>query len=241
MVSVSDTAVPPPPPLQGCLYCHAEHTTALVEGRRLFGVGSNYPVIKCSQCGAVALFDDGGEPDRWRICYHHVNRGEAYYYVFQHLGKAGWLSARDALQISREGFAQRKRVQQTIQGDLEWLQPAPMNPPPPFMDGDEAVYLTLRAVSYQEAPLPGLWSWFGSRTVLDSGKLYVTDRNLHLLGQRKTWSHPLSEVRRVTYNHHMWSADVMSAGQMYQYQGTNSPEQFDPQLIAVIIRALAGV
>lgn len=239
-VSMSDSAATPPP-LQGCLFCHTEQSTFLVEGRRLFGMGNNYPVLRCSHCGSAALFDDGGdEPDRWRIHYRRVNRADAYYYVADRLGKAGWLSARDALRISQDGFVQRKRVQQAHLGDLDWLQPAPMNPPPPFVETDEVLFLALRAVSYQEGSLPGLWSRFGPRTVLDSGKFYVTDRSLHLMGQRKTWSHSLAEVQRVVFNHRMWLVDIAAGSQIYQYQGANLTDQYDPQLVAAVIRSLAG-
>ena len=140
---------------------------------------------------------------------------------------------RDALRSS-DGFVQRKRVQQTLEGDLDWLQPAPMTPPLPFMEEDESLFLSLRAVSYQEAPLPGLWYRLGPRTILDSGKFYVTDRNLHLMGQRRTWSHALSEVRRVAYDRRGWLVDITGASQTFQYQGANLPDQFDPQLVAAV-------
>ncbi len=231
-----------PPPLQGCLYCHTEQSTLLVEGRHWLGMGNHYPVIRCGQCGAVALFDDGGgAPDQWRIFYRRVNKDDVHFYVADRLGKAGWLSARDALRISQDGFVQRKRVQQTLEGDLDWLQPAPMTPPLPFMEEDESLFLSLRAVSYQEAPLPGLWYRLGPRTILDSGKFYVTDRNLHLMGQRRTWSHALSEVRRVAYDRRGWLVDITGASQTFQYQGANLPDQFDPQLVAAVIGSLAGV
>jgi hypothetical protein len=231
-----------PPPLQGCLYCHAEQSTFVVEGRRLFGMGNNYPVIRCDHCGSTALFDDGGdEPEKWRINYRRVNKGDAYFYVSIRLGKAGWLSARDALRISQDGYVQRKRVQQAHEGDLSWLQPAPINPPLPFMEEDESMFLALRAVSYQEASLPGLLFRLGPQTVLDSGKFYVTDRRLHLMGQRKAWSHSLAEVRRVAFNRRGWLVDIASAGQAHQYQGANLSDQFDSQLVAAVIRSLAGI
>ena len=38
------------PPLQGCLYCHAEGTLTLHEGRKILGLGGDYPTVKCSRC-----------------------------------------------------------------------------------------------------------------------------------------------------------------------------------------------
>jgi len=54
----------------------------------------------------------------------------AFYYVMLYLGRAGWLSADQALKASRNGFVQRQRVQQVQGGDLEWLHPMPLDPPP---------------------------------------------------------------------------------------------------------------
>src|SRR5690554_1514124 len=97
------------PPLQGCLYCHAEGTTALYPSRKILGVGSDYPVLKCSRCGTSAEFDaDPALPEAWHIRYRHVNRDPRYYYVALHFGRAGWLSAQEALAISTDGYVQRQ-------------------------------------------------------------------------------------------------------------------------------------
>src|SRR5579859_3849952 len=108
-INVIDDDVPAP--LEGCLYCHAEGTVTLSAGRKLFGFGSGLPTLTCSNCGSVALFEQGSDSHNWRIRYKSVNRGSRYYYVMLYLGKAGWLSSDKALEISRNGFVQRQRIQ----------------------------------------------------------------------------------------------------------------------------------
>ncbi len=117
-----------PAPLQGCLYCHTEGSITLTEGRKILGFGSGLPTLTCSSCGSVALFEQGSDPDTWRIRYKNVNKSSRFYYVMLYLGHAGWLSADRALEISRNGYVQRQRIQQVQHGDLDWLRPAPLNP-----------------------------------------------------------------------------------------------------------------
>jgi hypothetical protein len=227
------------PPLLGCLYCHAEGATTLSPGRRFLGFGGDYPVLTCSACASVALLDyDPEDSQNWRIRYRRVNRALRYYYVAIYLGKAGWLSAQKAMEASRSGYVQRTRVQQARAGDLSWLQPAPLNPPPPFMGGGEVVYLTLRAVTFQEAPPPGFLVRADQGTVLDSGKFYVTDQKMHLLGQRRDWSHRLSDVQRVEFDDKAWTIVLNTPGQPQQYRGPNVLDQFDPQLVAAVVETL---
>ncbi len=227
------------PPLQGCLYCHAEGTTALHRPRKLLGFGNDYPLLKCSRCGSTALLDyTPAEPSAWRIRYKHVNTAPRYYYVALHLGRAGWLSAEDALAVSTDGFVQRRRVQQARAGELAWLRPAPLQPPPPLMQPDEAVYLTLRGVTLQEALPVGFLVRAESGAVLDSGKFYVTGQRLHLLGQRRDWSHTLEAIWRVEYDEQGWTLHLRTPERPLQYRGLNIPDQFDAQLVAAVIEAL---
>lgn len=225
------------PPLKGCLYCHAEGTTFLTQGRKMLGLGGDFPVLKCDRCHAVAQLDiDPAYPDEWNIRYRRTDRSPRYYYVYHHLGKAGWLSAEEALVASTNGYAQRARVAQTKAGDLSWLRPGSLRPPPPMMSPVERVYLTLRAVTLQETPPPGFLVRADQGAVLDSGKLYVTDQKLHLLGQRRDWTHDLNTVRRVSYNGKSWT--VFLDGEARHYRGINVEEQYDAQLIATVIEAL---
>jgi hypothetical protein len=229
------------PPLQGCLYCHAEGTTALTKSRRFLGLGSSFPTLKCRHCGAVAVLDLGSQDDSdsWRIRYRRVSRTPRYYYVALHLGKAGWLTAREAIIISTNGYVQRRRVQQVKEGELSWLRPAPLSPPLPLMSPDEHVYLTLRAVTYRQMPPRGVWMGGDPGTILDSGKFYVTDQKLHLLGQRRDWSHDLSDIQRVDYNEQSWAVYLDGPeGQTQQYHGLNVADQLDAQLVASIIDIL---
>jgi len=176
--------------------------------------------------------------DNWRIRYRHVNRSPRYYYVRLRFGKAGWLAASQALHLSTEGFVQRKRVQQVDEGDLSWLQPVRLEPPPPLMSSDENIFLSLRAVTYQQAPPPGLFVRPDQGKILDSGKFYVTDQKLHLLGQRRDWSHRLSDVENVEYDESVWTIYLNNAGELHQYRGVNVSDQFDAQLVTAIIQAL---
>jgi hypothetical protein len=225
-----------PAPLQGCLYCHTEGSITLTEGRRILGFGSGLPTLACSSCGSVALFEAGPDPDTWRIRYKSVNKAPRFYYVMLYLGRAGWLTAEQALDVSRNGYVQRQRIQQTQRGDLMWLHPAPLDPPPPLMSPDENVYLTVHPVTFQQAMRAGSMLAQGEENVLDSGRFYVTDRKLHLLGHRRDWSHKLTDIQRVEHNDQYWRVYVGESEQ--HYQGANVLEQIDAQLFTTIVKML---
>jgi hypothetical protein len=227
------------PPLEGCLYCHSSQTTTVEPGRKVLGLGGQYPVLRCSQCGALAWLDyDPHQNDTWRICYRRVNRAVRYYYVALHLGKAGWLSAQEALDISTDGYVQRVRVQQAQQGQLDWLQPAPLQPPPPLMAISEIVYLSLRGVALFNAVPVGVLARPNEKDLLDTGMFYVTDQKLHLLGQRRDWSHRLNEMVRVQYDDKSWTIILNAPNQLQQYRGIITAGQFDPQLVSAVINTL---
>jgi hypothetical protein len=225
------------PPLRGCLYCHSEGTTTLSAGRKIRGFGNSYPRLKCDHCHSVAWFDYA-EGD-WRINYRRVNRAPRYYYVWIYLGRAGWLSAQEALRISTNGYAQRVRAAQAKSGDLSWLQPTPSNSSLPQIAPGERVYLTLKAVTLHEAPPPVLWFRAEGGPLLDSGKFYVTDRKMVLFGQRRDWFHPLDEVSRVDYDDKCWTVYLDSVGQARYFRGANVSDQLDAQLVAAVVEALA--
>ena len=50
-------------------------------------------MIRCGQCGAVALFDDGGGAGPMAHILPAVNKDDVHFYVADRLGKADWLSA----------------------------------------------------------------------------------------------------------------------------------------------------
>lgn len=225
-----------PAPLQGCLYCHAEGSVSFSEGRKLFGFGSGLPTLTCSQCGSVALFEAGVNVETWRIRYKSYNKAPQYYYVMLYLGKTGWLNAEQALDASRSGYVQRQRMQQVQNGDLSFLHPGPLFPPPPLMSPDENVYVTINPATFQQAMRAGSMLSPGEENVLDSGRFYVTDRKVHLLGHRRDWSHKLTEIQRIEYNEQYWRLYVGDSEQ--HYQGLNSPNQMDAQLFTTIIKQL---
>jgi hypothetical protein len=225
------------PPLQGCLYCHSEGTTTLSYNRRLLGFGSDFPLLRCSHCNSVALLDyDPDHPDDWRIRYRRVNRAPRYYYVAIYLGRAGWLSASAALTISTDGYAQRMRVAQAKAGDLAWLQA--VHSPLPLMSAAEDVYLTLKGVTLQATPPSALLVRAEQGAVFDSGKFYVTNQKLYLLGQRRNWSHVLTDVRKIDYDDKCWVIYLDTPDQLQHYRGTNTSDQLDAQLAAAVIEAL---
>jgi hypothetical protein len=225
-----------PAPLQGCLYCHTEGSITLAEGRKILGFGSGLPTLTCSSCGSVALFEAGPDPNSWRIRYKSVNKAPRFYYVMLYLGKAGWLTAEQALEASRNGYVQRQRIQQAQRGDFSWLHPAPLNPPPPLMSHDENVYVTVNPVTFQQAMRAGSVLAPGEENVLDSGRFYLTDKKLHLLGHRRDWSHKLTDVQRIEHNDEYWRVYVGESEQ--HYQGANLPDQIDAQLFTTIVKML---
>jgi len=226
-----------PAPLQGCLYCHAEGSTALAEGRKMLGIGGGQVLI-CSQCGAVAQFEQlDTVATHWKIRYRTVSRAARYYYVWLRLGQGHWLDAETALAESQRGFIQRRRVQQTQQGDLSWLAFYQLPELPSLMSAEERVALTLRPASLRHVNKAGRVALLaGDDPVQDAGICYVTDRKLHLVGERRNWAHKLSEVRRVDQNERCWRA-YLGGGDSY-YQGENHTGQVDVQLFGAVIQAL---
>jgi hypothetical protein len=231
------TEVEIPAPLQGCLYCHTEGTIALSDGRKILGLGSGLPTLTCRNCGSVAQFEPGPGVDIWRIRYKSFNKAARFYYVMLYLGKAGWLTAEEALTVSRNGYVQRQRIQQVQRGDFTWLSPGPLDPPPPLMTHDENVYLTVNSVTFQQAMRAGSVLAHGEENVLDSGRFYLTDRKLHLLGHRRDWSHKLTDIQRVEHTDSYWRVYVGDSEQ--HYQGTNLPDQMDAQLLTTIVKMLS--
>jgi len=234
---MAHSTIAPPAPLRGCLYCHTEGTTSLVATRRLLGLGADLPTVRCEHCQSLALLDySPDDPDNWRIRYRRANDAPAYYYVALHLGSGAWLSAAEALAASTNGYVQRQRVQQTRAGNLAWLHPAPLDPAPEPLAGDELVYLALRAVTLQEAPPPGLLVQSGA--FIDSGKLWVTDRALRLAGQRRAWSFGLREVEDLSYDAKAWTLVLGDPQQPKTLKAPNQDEQYDAQLVAAVVEQL---
>ena len=237
-IAVSDGILRSLPPLQGCLYCHAEDSTDLVAGRTLFGFGSQFLRIKCRQCGAVAQFDcDPDSPAQWRIRYRRFSRAARYFYVSIWLGKGGWLSADEATQISRNGYVQRMRVQQAEAGDFSWLQPPHDVSWAPSLF-ESPVILVLRAVSLTEAPSRLAFSRASSRLVIDSGKLFVASTHIHFLGQRTDRIFDFAQIAEVRYDDRSWSVVEADGPDSYQYRGVYLHDQIDPQLVAAVIEGL---
>jgi hypothetical protein len=224
-----------PPPLLGCLYCHTEGSTHLQPPRKLLGLGGDLPTLVCSHCHTVALFEAGPpeNPQAWRIRYKKLNRAPRYFYMAIQFGTR-WHTAEEAMQISRRGYVQRWRVRQAHSGDLSFLQPTRLSPPPPLMSYDEAVYLTFNGVTLKQSSSSSPSATDG--TILDVGTFYLTDQKVHLLGHRRDWSHKLSDIQSVAYDEQHWRIYV--GGNHQHYQGQNQPDQLDAQLFAAIVEAL---
>jgi hypothetical protein len=219
-------------PVQGCLYCHAEGTITYAEPRKIFGLGSSTPTITCSKCNSIALLDLTDDSVEWKIRYKKTNDAPQYYYARVNFGRSEWIDDTDALLISRRAYVQKHRMEQIERGDFDWLAPAPLDPPPPLMSPFEVVYLRLEGVSLQQSGA----SNGNDETVLDRGQALITDRRLHLLGDRRDWTHRLSEIQVIDYDTKVWKLYIGSNKQFYQ--GENSAESMDAQLVTAIIRAL---
>src|SRR5258708_36139780 len=126
MTDTPDATVEIPAPLQGCLYCHNEGTIGVTDGRKILGLGSGLPTLTCRNCGSVARFEPGPDADNWRIRYRTFNKSPRFYYVILYLGKAGWLTADEALAISHNGCVQHQRIQQVQRADLNSVAPVPL-------------------------------------------------------------------------------------------------------------------
>jgi hypothetical protein len=225
-----------PAPLLGCLICHAENTLTLTESRQFLSPpGGKFPLLVCGNCQSIALFDGNAEnPDEWRIRYRKISKDVVYNYARYQFGRRRWLDSEEALELSTDVYVQRQRMNQVLDGDLSWLKPGRLSPPPPLMSAREVVYLALKPVTYCEtgsSRIPG----FGRRDVeLDTGTLYVTDTKLHLLGQRRDRSHRLTEVHRVQYKGGMWMVHTVA----HHYQGLALSGSLDAELIAAVIDVL---
>lgn len=227
------------PPVQGCLFCHTEGAVS-VEPQRAPRVRADRSlVIKCSYCGAVAQLD--AAPDRpadWRIRYTKVNGAARYYYVARHLGGGTWLDREDALRISTRGYVQRQRVRQASEGDLSWLSPVVLDPLPPFIVPGETIFLELRAVTLTRLA-PRTWIFrAGQDELLDSGKLYVTNRKLHLLGQRRDWSVSWDDALDAGYGTDVWHLSVAGDERLRTLSAQRASNEIDPQLITAIFDLL---
>jgi hypothetical protein len=105
------------------------------------------------------------------------------------------------------------------------------------MSPDETVYLMLNPASLHQGAKNSRGRSRGDNPLQDTGRFYLTDRKLHLLGHRRDWSHKLTEVQRVDVTERYWRAHIGTSNQYYQ--GENLPGQLDAQLFAAVIRALA--
>jgi len=230
-----------PEPLIGCLVCHQEGTIELVSpSQRVLNIGDNYPRLICQSCQSVAIFD-GDEDDgdiQWRIRYKTVGDSSVTYdYAKRKLKPSLWHQDDDALELSRDIYTQRYRIQQLQNKDFEWLRPETLNPPPPLMRPDETVYLTLKSVSYCEEQPTQLGLFKKAPEILDTGICYITDSKVHLLGQRRDRSHKLSEIQ-AEYKDDIWYARI--ADNSLYYTGF-SQSKLDAEVIVTIFKVLSGL
>ncbi len=229
-----------PAPLLGCLFCHTEGAMTLTEPRRFLGIGGRYPILVCNQCGSVASFDydaANGAADHWGIHYRHYNHSREYYFSGLYLGKVGWLSADDALEISTRAYVQRHRVKQSQRGNLNWLKPLALTPPPPLLNPDEKIFMSFRHVIFYQGQTGAFAQ--GRLETLDTGSFFVTDQKIHLLGHKQDWSYPLYDIQAVDYNERAWFLYVPSSGSLPQFFfGENHHEELDAQLVAAVLGVL---
>lgn len=229
-----------PPPLQGCLFCHTEGAMTLAEPRRFLGMGRHFPILICQACGSIALFDfdnDNGTTKHWRIRYRRYNHSREFYYSGLHLGRSGWLDEDVALEISTRAYIQRRRVQQTQLGNLQWLKPLSLTLPPPLLSSDERILLTFRHVTFFQGNT-GAFS-HGRLEALDSGSFVVTDQKIHLLGHKHDWSYGLSDIVTVNYNDRAWFLYVVPSDMLPEFFFCeNHPDELDAQLVTAVLEIL---
>jgi len=227
------------PPVQGCLFCHTERAVSVEPRRAPRSRAERFLVIRCSYCGAIADLDaDPNRPADWRIRYRKVNDAARYYYVARYLAGGRWLDREEALRISLNGYVQRQRVRQTSGGDLSWLSPIVLAPPPPFIMPGETIFLELRAVTLTRLA-PRTWILrAGQDELLDSGKLYVTDRKVHLLGQRRDWSVGWADALDTGYGTDTWQLYVAGDERLRALSAQRAANEIDPQLIVAIVDLL---
>ncbi|MBZ0309175.1 MAG: hypothetical protein K8I82_24130 [Anaerolineae bacterium] len=224
-----------PPPLVGCLVCHSEGTTSLLEGRRFLGLGADFPVLECSACQSSAFLDwDESQPEHWRVKYRKISA--AYAYAAQVFDNE-WVEAEQAVELSTLIYVHRKRLEQTHSGDLSWLKPTRLMPPPPLMSPIEWVYLEIPSISYCETRQVGLLTRSKDANILDTGKFYVTDTKIHLLGQRRDRSHRLTDIRQIEFEGVSWYIH-MNGERPYHYHGYSQDGILDSELIAAVITTL---
>lgn len=227
------------PPLIGCLYCHAEGTITEVEPRKVFGLGHEFPSIICSNCGSTAFFDQDQQNGMWRLRYRKFNRDDLYYFAALRLGKANWLKKDEALKLSTAVYIQRQRVRQAKSGDLSWLRPERLSPPPSLMSPNELIYLSSRKVDLRQMGQTGNQaSQKTEKGVLDTGQFYVTDVKLHLLGRSRDWSYDLSQIRKADFTDKAWKVYLDTKDTVQYFQGEFDTNETDPQLTTVVINAL---
>jgi hypothetical protein len=226
------------PPLLGCLYCHAEGTITELAARKLLGLGSDFPVLVCSHCQSVALFDEDASSGHWRIRYRRYNRSKIYFFSAWRLGKAGWLEADEALKRSTTAFIQRQRVRQAQRGDLSWLAPQVIWPPPPSFSPSEQVYLIFKYATLRQEGYSGREGSEKNNNILDGGTFYITDARLHLMGRDRDWSYEYGKVRKVDFSDNGWKIelDVKEAPRYFQCESAD--DEMDPQLASAVINAL---
>jgi hypothetical protein len=223
------------PPLVGCLVCHSEGTTSLLEGRRILGFGSEFPLLECTRCQSTALLDWAEDrPEYWRIKYRKIP--SQYSFAVQGFGHE-WLESEQALEISTQVYIHRKRLDQTHSGDLSWLKPTRLMPPPPLMSPIEWVYLEIPSISYCETRQTGLLSRNKDANILDTGKFYVTDSKIHLLGQRRDRSHRLTDIQRLEFAGQSWYVHI-DGESPHHYHGYSQDGILDAELIIAVITTL---
>ena len=96
----------------------------------------------------------------------------------------------------------------------------------------------LKAVTYRKLPDSGFLASAHEGSIIDSGKLYVTRRELYVGGQRQDWSFPLSAIDEVNYDFDGWYITLRDTIETEQIFGANSHGEPDAQLVATVVETL---
>ena len=219
-----------PPPLVGCLYCHTEGTiTEHLPGR--FS-RSGLPRLVCSHCGAVASFE-AADNDQWRIQYQQVNEAPPYFYAALVLKNTGWIDADTAIDLSRDAYIQRRRVEQVQAGQLNWLQPTlPDEGRPANLSPDEHLLVYIEA-----AQLKRKIETEEEHTThdVDNGALFFSNRKIHLIGQQREWAYEYAAIINTHYQPDLWR---MTFSDAHFIEHTVQSKELDAQLLIAVVEAL---
>lgn len=216
------------PPLIGCLVCHAEGTITEFAPQRWWR--SAYPLLKCSHCGSIARFENNLKGE-WRLQYQHINPTPHYHYAAYRFGRSKWVTEDTALDLSRDAYIQRHRLQQVEAGNIGWLTPITLDEIGVALDDAEQPLLQIDGVKLgRRVDGDG-----NPAAQVDFGTLIVTDRRLHMAGQERPWIYEWNAISKSIYTGNTWTLDFSDT---HFIEHGADDDSIDAQLFVAVINHL---